>query len=150
VAAVFRLEHPANPQAISDLIISLNDWLSDRPDLRRMFAIWIRATLMRKPEYGIVLPQVDDLQEINIMLSQRLEEWAHQYKAEGVLHGIEQGLVKGESKLLRKQLERKFGPLPVNVADRLNNATEIELEQWGDAVLTENSLDAVFDNTNKH
>ena len=158
VAAVFRLEHPANPQAISDLIISLNDWLSDRPDLRRMFAIWIRATLMRKPEYGIVLPQVDDLQEINIMLSQRLEEWAHQYKAEGVLHGIEQGiergiqqgLVKGESKLLRKQLERKFGPLPVNVADRLNNATEIELEQWGDAVLTENSLDAIFDNTNKH
>jgi flagellar biosynthesis/type III secretory pathway protein FliH len=123
-----------------------------------MFAIWIRATLMRKPEYGIVLPQVDDLQEINVMLSQRLEEWAHQYKAEGVLHGIEQGieqgiqqgLVKGESKLLRKLLERKFGPLPVNLADRLNNATEIELEQWGDAVLTENSLDAVFDNTNKH
>jgi flagellar biosynthesis/type III secretory pathway protein FliH len=92
------------------------------------------------------------------MLSQRLEEWAHQYKAEGVLHGIEQGieqgiqqgLVKGESKLLRKLLERKFGPLPLNVADRLNNATEIELEQWGNAVLTENSLDAVFDNTNKH
>ena len=144
VAAVFRLEHPANPQTISDLITSLNDWLIDRPDLRRMFALWIRATLMRKPEYGIVLPQVDDLQEINVMLSQRLEEWAHRYKAEGVLQGIEQGLVKGESRLLRKQLERKFGPLPVKITDRLNNATEIELEHWGDAVLTASSLEAVF------
>ena len=166
VAAVFRLEHPADPQTISDLLTSLNDWLSDRPDLRRMFALWIRATLMRKPEYGIVLPQVDDLQEINVMLSQRLEEWAHRYKAEGVLQGIEkgieqgvkqgieqgieQGLVKGESKLLRKLLERKFGPLPVNVADRLNNATEVELERWGDAVLTENTLDAIFGVKNKH
>ena len=154
VAAVFRLEHPADPQTISDLITSLNDWLSDRPDLRRMFALWIRATLMRKPEYGIVLPQVDDLQEINIMLSQRLEEWAHRYKTEGVLQGIEQGieqgLVKGESKLLRKLLERKFGPLPINVADRLNSATEVELEQWGDAVLTENTLDAIFDVRNNH
>jgi predicted transposase YdaD len=166
VAAVFRLEHPADPQTISDLLTSLNDWLSDRPDLRRMFALWIRATLMRKPEYGIVLPQVDDLQEINIMLSQRLEEWAHRYRAEGVLQGIEkgieqgvkqgieqgieQGLVKGESKLLRKLLERKFGPLPVNVADRLNNATEVELERWGDAVLTENTLDAIFGVKNKH
>jgi hypothetical protein len=154
VAAVFRLEHPADPQNMNDLIASLQDWLIDRPDLRRMFALWIRATLMRKPEYGIVLPQVDDLQEINVMLSQRLEEWAHRYKAEGVLQGIEQGieqgLVKGESKLLRKQLERKFGPLPIKVTDKLNNASAIELERWGDAVLTANSLEAVFDHTLPH
>ena len=88
------------------------------------------------------------------MLSQRLEEWAHRYKAEGILQGIEQGieqgLVKGESKLLRKQLERKFGPLPVTITDRLNNATEMELEHWGDAVLTANSLDAVFNHPPQH
>lgn len=88
------------------------------------------------------------------MLSQRLEEWAHRYKAEGVLQGIEQGieqgLVKGESKLLRKLLERKFGPLPIKVTDKLNNASAIELERWGDAVLTANSLEAVFDHTLPH
>ncbi len=53
-------------------------------------------------------------------------------------------------KLLRKQLERKLGPLPIKVTDKLNNATAIELERWGDAVLTANSLEAVFDHTLPH
>jgi hypothetical protein len=56
VAAVFRLEHASSPSAVSELTNLLADWLSDRPDLRRMFALWIRATLMRKQEYGIVMP----------------------------------------------------------------------------------------------
>ncbi|MDP3636023.1 MAG: Rpn family recombination-promoting nuclease/putative transposase, partial [Azonexus sp.] len=72
VAAVFRIEHPTSPASISILLSLLNDWLADRPDLRRMFAIWIRATLMRKAEYRIVLPQIDDLQELNVMLAERL------------------------------------------------------------------------------
>ena len=49
---------------------------------------------MRKPEYGIVFPQVHDLQELNVMLAEKLEEWAHGYKAEGVQEGIEQGKPK--------------------------------------------------------
>lgn len=61
VAAVFRLEHPASPGAMGELLALLEDWLVDRPDLRRMFAVWIRATLMRRAEYRILLPQVDDL-----------------------------------------------------------------------------------------
>jgi hypothetical protein len=32
-----------------------------------MFALWVRATLMRKPDYGILLTQVDDLQELNVI-----------------------------------------------------------------------------------
>ena len=34
--------------------------------------------------YHILLPQMDDLQEINVMLADRLEEWAHQYEADGM------------------------------------------------------------------
>ncbi|MBL8422550.1 MAG: Rpn family recombination-promoting nuclease/putative transposase, partial [Candidatus Accumulibacter phosphatis] len=83
VAAVFRIEHPASPEAIGGLLSLLDEWLVERPDLRRMFALWIRATLMRKAEYRIVLPRIDDLQELNVMLAERLEEWAHAYKAEG-------------------------------------------------------------------
>jgi hypothetical protein len=55
VAAVFRLERPETPANVNDLVNLLSDWLADRPDLRRMFALWIRATLMRKKEYRIVL-----------------------------------------------------------------------------------------------
>jgi hypothetical protein len=71
------LENTTSPASISDLVGLLGEWLVDRPDLRRMFAIWIRATLMRKPEYRIVLPELDDLQELKVMLADRLEEWAH-------------------------------------------------------------------------
>ncbi|WP_273704431.1 Rpn family recombination-promoting nuclease/putative transposase, partial [Candidatus Accumulibacter cognatus] len=60
VAAVFRIEHPASPEAIGGLLSLLDEWLTERPDLRRMFALWIRATLMRKAEYRIVLPQIED------------------------------------------------------------------------------------------
>jgi len=87
VAAVFRIEHPASPAAIGVLLGLLDEWLVERPDLRRMFALWIRATLMRKAEYRIVLPRMDDLQELNVMLAERLEEWAHAYKAEGKAEG---------------------------------------------------------------
>ena len=42
---------------------------------------------MRKAEYRIVLPEIDDLQELNVMLAERLEQWARGYKAVGVQEG---------------------------------------------------------------
>jgi hypothetical protein len=95
VAAVFRLEHANSPGAVSDLVKLLIDWLEDRPDLRKMFAQWLRATLMRKPEYGIVMPQVDDLQEIRVMLADKLEVWAKAYIAEGEIKGKQAGKQEG-------------------------------------------------------
>ena len=71
VAAVFRFEHADNPATMESLISLLIDWLDDRPDLRRMFSLWIRATLMRKPNYGILLPQVDDLQTIKSFMANK-------------------------------------------------------------------------------
>lgn len=151
VAAVFRIEHPATPEKISDLLSLLNDWLADRPDLRRMFALWIRATLMRKVEYRIVLPEIDDLQELNIMLAERLEEWALSYEAQGVqkgiLQGIQQGLQQGEALLLQRQLTRRFGTLPAAQLTRIAAATPAQLETWGDRVLDASSLDEVFGDT---
>ena len=151
VAAVFRLEHPANPQTISELLSALNDWLSDRPDLRRMFALWIRATLMRKPEYGIVLPQVDDLQEINVMLAQRLEDWARGYRAEGRQEGRQEGLQKGrqEGELLALQrlLSRRFGVIPVDVTERISKAALPDIERWLDRVIEAKQLADVFNDS---
>jgi hypothetical protein len=81
VAAVFRIEHPASPAAIGGLLSLLDEWLTERPDLRRMFALWIRATLMRKAEYRIVLPQIDDLQELN-----QADSWRRRMACAGENH----------------------------------------------------------------
>jgi hypothetical protein len=58
--------------------------------------------------------------------------------------GIAKGVFQGESKLLRKQLVHRFGSLPEWVSDKLNQAGEQDLERWGEAILTEATLDDMF------
>lgn len=151
VAAVFRIEHPATPASIGELLGLLNGWLIDRPDLRRMLAIWVRATLMRKPEYRILLPQVDDLQELNVMLAERLEEWAHDYEAKGMQQGIQQGMQQGrhqgESLALQRLLAKRFGQLPSDIANCLAAASVEEIETWFDRAIEARDLAEVFDDT---
>ena len=66
--------------------------------------------------------------------------------AKGRLEGRVEGRVEGESRLLKKQLERRFGVLPTWATDKLNDASEQDLESWGEAVLTAPTLNAVFEN----
>jgi hypothetical protein len=51
---------------------------------------------------------------------------------------------QGEIKLLRRQLARRFGPLPSWADERLEQASEAELEGWADRVLECRSLEDVF------
>ena len=140
VAAVFRLEHANSPSAVSDLVKLLIDWLDDRPDLRKMFAHWLRATLMRRPEYGIVMPQVDELQEIRVMLADKLEVWAKAYIAEGEIKGKQEG----EALALQKLLAKRFGVIPVEITAQIANASLEQIEQWFDTAIDASFLTDVF------
>jgi predicted transposase YdaD len=156
VAAVFRIEHPASPETIGILLSLLEEWLIDRPDLRRMFALWIRATLMRKTEYRIVLPQLDDLQELKVMLAERLEEWALGYKAEGVQLGMQQGKAEGkaegkvegvqlgEALALQKLLSKRFGAMPSEILEKIASASREQIEAWFDQAIDAKSVVDVF------
>jgi predicted transposase/invertase (TIGR01784 family) len=62
----------------------------------------------------------------------------------GVEIGIEKGLFKGQSKLLKRQLECRFGALPQWATEKLTRASEHEFETWGDAILTAPTLEALF------
>jgi len=118
----------------------LIDWLADRPDLLRMFSLWIRATLMRKQNYGILLPQVDDLQEIKVMLADRLEQWALAYKAKGELKG------KQESEMLALQrlLSKRFGAIPADITRLISNAPVEAIERWFDQAIDAQKLSDIF------
>ena len=65
----------------------------------------------------------------------------------GIAKGRLEGRKEGESKLLRKLLERRFGALPTWVSDKLNSAGEQDLETWGEAVLVASTLEPVQDLT---
>ena len=62
----------------------------------------------------------------------------------GIAKGRVEGRVEGESKLLKRQLERRFGALPAWVTEKLSNAAEPALEAWGEAILNASTLEAVF------
>ncbi len=64
--------------------------------------------------------------------------------ATGAEKNIEKGRVEGESRLLTRLLERRFGALPQWATEKLTRATEQELNAWSDAILTAPSLEAVF------
>ena len=64
--------------------------------------------------------------------------------AKGVEKGRVEGRVEGQSRLLRRQLERRFGVLPSWATEQLSSASEQQLEAWGEAILTAPTLEAVF------
>uniref|UniRef100_UPI0026090F80 DUF4351 domain-containing protein n=1 Tax=Ferrovum sp. TaxID=2609467 RepID=UPI0026090F80 len=144
VAAVFRIEHPAGPETIQGLLGLLEEWLADRPDLQRMIARWIRATLMRKPEYRILLPEVENLQGVRIMLSEQLEVWARQYEAEGVQKGMQQGMQQGEALALQKLLTKRFGVIPPGILARIASASQDQVEAWFDVAIEASGYAEVF------
>ena len=101
-----------------------------------MFALWIRATLMRKAEYRIVLPQLDALQELNVMLAERLEEWALGYEAKG--------MQRGEALALQKLLSKRFGAMPSEVLTKIAGASPEQVDAWLDQVLEAKRLEDLF------
>ncbi len=75
------------------------------------------------------------LSEGNLMMT-IADEW--------VQEGIEKGIPIGETLLLRRQLTRRFGPVPGWVEAKLAGAEPAQLELWGERLLDAPSLEAVF------
>lgn len=67
-----------------------------------------------------------------------------QAREEGVLLGMQQGMQQGEGALLYRLLTRRFGPLPAELAMRVQQASREQLMLWGDRVLDAASLEQVF------
>ena len=148
VAAVFRFEQSDCLETVQDLVCLLIVWLDDRRDLRRMFALWIRAALMRNNNYNIILPQVNDLMEIKVMLSERIEQWALAYIAEGKLEGELKGKLEGkhegEMLALQKLLSKRFGAIPTDITRLIANAPLEAIERWFDRAIDAQQLADIF------
>jgi hypothetical protein len=67
-----------------------------------------------------------------------------QGRIEGEVRGEARGRVEGEARVLLRLAERRFGPLPADVRDRIMTADSPILGTWLDRLMDAPTLDAVF------
>ena len=75
---------------------------------------------------------------------------AEAFVGEALAKAEAEGRAKGRASPLNRQLEYKFGPLPLSVRERVQCASKRELDEWLDAVLDAPTLEAVFRDTPRH
>ena len=128
-----------------EVIDLLHGWLADNPELMRIFAIWIRAVLLRQSKHDLALPKVQDLKELKMTLATRFEEWAQQAEQKGMQKGMQKGQRDGEARILQRLLVARFGPLSSSILAQLEHASTEQIEAWVDRAITARSLHDIFD-----
>ena len=83
-------------------------------------------------------------EEIKAMLGLDTELKQTRFYQEVFAEGRIEGEVRGEARLLRKQLIRRFKALPVWAEAKLAAAEPMQLEAWGERVLEAKTLEEVF------
>lgn len=109
-AALFRLENSRDPEPVRAVLIALAEWLNapEQFELRHSFVVWLREAFFRTRLPATQFPELNDLEEIHIMLSERVLDWTVHWKQQGLQEGLQQGL-QGERRLLVRQIRRRFG-----------------------------------------
>ena len=74
------------------------------------------------------------------MLAERMDRWYRQAEEKG----LQEGLQKGEARMLLRLLLLKFGPLAPEVEERVLSTDKDRLEEWSERVLTAERLQDVF------
>lgn len=105
------------------------------------------------PALAAALDDEEQRQNMATIAEQLIEKGKKRGFEEGEKRGIEKGekrgekrgIEKGQREVLLRQLERRFGPLPPSVHERVEQAKSPELERWVDRVLTAATLAEVLD-----
>jgi hypothetical protein len=142
VGLLFALERSRSHEEIDRGVARLAEVLRgpDSVELRRAFTTFLRYSLLPARFPGARIPAIQDLEEVRPMLRETVQEWTQQWLEEG----RQQGRQEGEARLLKRQLEQKFGPLSAADQARVQQADAEELLAWGERLLTARTLPEVF------
>ena len=113
----------SHPEMVADLLRDfVREREAERAELRRSFAHYLLESLLPLRIPGrIEIPEAADLEEVQLMLAERVAEWTEQWKQEGREDSLEQA--RG---VLFQYLERRFGPLPEEARRRVDEIASIE------------------------
>jgi len=105
--------------------------------LRETFRSWLKEVVL--PRLGLAAAP-PTLEEVETMLAESIDRWNQEIREEGRQEGRRE---EGALMVLRL-LRLKFGPPAPEVEDRVRSADADRLLEWGERVLTAESLQAVF------
>jgi len=153
-AALFRLENSRTPQDVEQVLTALVEWLKSpgQDSLRRAFTVWLKRVLLPGRMPGVDFNKLNNLQEVNSMLAERVIEWTEEWEQQGIKKGLKQGMEKGmekgvqkgEATLLLRLMELRFGSLDEKTRHKLQTADAETLLRWGEKVLVANSAEDVL------
>jgi predicted transposase/invertase (TIGR01784 family) len=97
VAALFRLENSRGVGDVRRVLEALLEWLKEpeQESLRRAFVLWFKRVFLPARVPDAEVPELQDLQEVQTMLAERVVEWTRQWKEEGLREGREEGIQQG-------------------------------------------------------
>ncbi len=78
------------------------------------------------------------------MLAESIDRWNREIWEDGHQEGRQEGRREGEADLVLRQLRLKLGPLEPDIEDRVRSADADRLLEWGERILTAESLQDVF------
>jgi len=104
----------------------------------------------------VAFDEIQDLQEVHNMLSERVKDWTKNWEQQGIEKGLQKGLQKGrqegrqeglqqgEAGLLLRQLEWRFGAVSETISTRVKQADSSTLELWSKRILTAQTIEEIF------
>ena len=142
VADLFRIEKSRDWLEVRASVHRLRQSIPpDEASLRRAFETWLQKVIL--PRFGLSLEEVSatlTLEELETMLAESIDRWNREIREEG----RQEGRREGEARVVLRQLRLKFGPLESGIEDRVRSADTDRLLEWGERVLTAESLQEVF------
>ncbi len=153
-AALFRLENSRTPQDVARVLQALITWLQSpqQASLRRAFTVWLKRVFLPGRMPSATFNEIEDIQEVQSMLAERVKEWTTTWKQQGIEEGIQEGIQKGrlegrlegEAELLLRQMSRRFGAVDEATHNRIKTADADTLLIWGERILFAQSIEEVF------
>ncbi len=132
----------------TDLLAELGDWLdvfgqisraSNGLDALRLLLEYISVTSDADPDnVRQFAKRIGPLAEDAYMTA------AEKLTKQGEEKGRKEGRQEGQAELVLRLLALRFGELPSNITQRVQAASDSDLTQWAERVLTAASLDKVF------
>ena len=145
-AVVFRLEKCETPDEVRQAGAVLREWCDDLARRKSTLRIvrWVLHFFRKRRGGEKLTEELSEIRDCEAMLEERIKEWEKELVEKGVKEGIEKGIERGEAELLLRQLERKFGEVPPDYRERIDDADSAQLLVWGERILTAETIDDVF------